>query len=89
MSLFIILEESRMPKYAFDIYWPLKFIYSEKATKFCKIYTIYLTGTTKDKTTLEISQNFAAFSVYMNFNIELESWVLMQILPYYVKLPLC
>ena len=27
----------------------VKFIYSEKATKFCKISTVDLTGTTKDK----------------------------------------
>ena len=44
------------------------FIYSEKATKFCKISTLLLTGTTKDKSKLEISQNFVAFSEYMNFN---------------------
>ena len=40
----------------------LKFIYSEKATKFCEISTEDLTGTTVD-----ISQNFVAFSEYMNF----------------------
>ena len=27
----------------------LKFIYSEKATKFCEIFTLLLTGTTLDK----------------------------------------
>ena len=42
----------------------LMFIYSETATKFCEISTAYLTGTTKDK-----SQNFEAFSEYMNFTI--------------------
>ena len=45
----------------------LKFIYSEKATKFCKISTVDLPGTTYDKSTMEISQNFVAFSEYMNF----------------------
>ena len=30
-------------------YWVLKFIYSEKATKFCEISTNYLTGSTQDK----------------------------------------
>ena len=45
----------------------LKFIYSEKATNFCKISTIDLTVTTYDKSTVEISQKFVAFSEYMNF----------------------
>ena len=45
----------------------LKLIYSEKATKFCEIFTVDLTGTTQDKSTVEISQNFVAFSEYMNF----------------------
>ena len=45
----------------------VKFIYSEKATKFCEISTVDLTGTTQDKSTVEISQNFVAFSECMNF----------------------
>ena len=45
----------------------LKFIYSEKDTKFCEISTIDLNFTTKDKSTVEILQNFVAFSEYMNF----------------------
>ena len=40
----------------------VKFIYSEKATKFCEIFTLLLTGTK-----VKISQNFVAFSEYMNF----------------------
>ena len=48
----------------------LKFIYSEKATKFCEISTIVdLTGTTKDKYTADVSQIFVAFSEYMNFKL--------------------
>ena len=46
----------------------VKFIYSEKATKFCEISTVDLTVTTEDKFKVEISQNFVAFSEYMNFN---------------------
>jgi hypothetical protein len=46
----------------------LKFIYSEKAPKFCKISTLDLTITTWDKSTVDISQNFVTFSEYMNFN---------------------
>ena len=45
----------------------VKFIYSEKATKFCEIFTLLLTGTTYDKSKVKISQNFVAFSEYMNF----------------------
>ena len=29
-----------------DVYWDIKFIHSEKATKFCEISTNYLTGST-------------------------------------------
>ena len=47
----------------------LKFIYSEKATKFYEIFTLLLTGTTQDKIKVEISPNFVAFSEYMNFNL--------------------
>ena len=46
----------------------VKFIYSEKATKFCKIFTLLLTGTTQDKSKVKILQNFVAFSEYMNFS---------------------
>ena len=45
----------------------LKFIYSEKATKFCEIFALLLTGTTQDKSKVKISQNSVAFSEYMNF----------------------
>ena len=45
----------------------LKFIYSEKATKFCEISTLLLSACTVDKSKVEISQNFVAFSEYTNF----------------------
>ena len=45
----------------------VKFIYSEKATKFCEISSLLLTGTTLNKSKVEISQNFVAFLEYMNF----------------------
>ena len=45
----------------------LKFIYSEKATKFCEISTVDLSYVVTVKCTVEISQNFVAFSEYMNF----------------------
>ena len=46
-------------------------MYSEKATKFHEIFTLLLTGTTGDKSNEEISQNFVAFSEYMNFTIRI------------------
>ena len=46
----------------------LKFIYSEKATNFCKISTKDLSYVVMVKSTVEISQNFVAFSEYMNWS---------------------
>ena len=40
----------------------LKFTYSEKATKFCEIFTLLLSFCTVDKSKVSISQNFVAFS---------------------------
>jgi hypothetical protein len=45
----------------------LTFIYSEKAIKFCKISILLLTVCTVVESKVEISQNFVAFSEYMNF----------------------
>ena len=47
----------------------LKFIYSEKATKFCEIFPLLLTVCTVVKSKGTISQNFVAFSECMNFTI--------------------
>ena len=47
----------------------LKFIYSEKTTKFCELFPfLLLTVCTLVKSKVKISQNFVAFSEYMNFN---------------------
>ena len=48
----------------------IKFIYSEKATKFCEISTNYLSYVLRVKLLVEILQNFVAFSEYMNFKKE-------------------
>ena len=40
----------------------LKFIYSEKATNFCEIYILDLSYVVRVKSTVEILQNFVAFS---------------------------
>ena len=45
----------------------LKFIYSEKATKFCEISTLLLSYVVPVKSKVDISQNFVASSEYMNF----------------------
>ena len=51
----------------------VKFMYSEKATKFCyvilfcKISNLLLSVCTVDKSKVEISQNFVALSEYTNF----------------------
>ena len=45
----------------------LKFMYSEKAIKFCKTSTVDLSYVVSVKSTVEILQNFVAFSEYMNF----------------------
>ena len=45
----------------------LKFIYSEKATKFCEIFPLLLTVCPAVKSKGKISQNFVAFSEFMNF----------------------
>ena len=47
----------------------VKFIYSEKATKFCQIFTLLLSYVVPVKSKVEISQNFVAFSEYMNFTM--------------------
>ena len=39
-----------------------KFIYSEKATKFCEIFIIDLSYVVPVKSTVDILQNFVAFS---------------------------
>ena len=45
----------------------IKFVHSEKATKFCEISTLLLSAVHTDKSKVEILQNFVAFSEYMNF----------------------
>ena len=45
----------------------VKFIYSEKATKLCEIFTLLLSYVVPVKSEVKISQKFVAFSEYMNF----------------------
>ena len=60
-------SRSILVSYFIDLDSMLKFIYSEKATKFCEIFTLFLTVCTVVKSKGKISQNFVAFSEYMNF----------------------
>ena len=43
-------------------------MYSKKATKFYEISTLLLSYVVPVKSKVKISQNFVAFSKYMNFN---------------------
>ena len=45
----------------------VKFIYFEKATKFCEIFPFLLSYVVPVKSKEKISQNFVAFSEYTNF----------------------
>ena len=47
----------------------VKFIYSEKATKFWKISKLDLSYVVMVKSTVKISQNFVVFSEFMNFEV--------------------
>ena len=53
---------------SFHFCWHVKLIYSEKATELCKIFTLLLSYIVPVKSKVKISQNFVAFSEYMNFN---------------------
>ena len=46
----------------------VKFIYSEKATKFCEIFPLLLTTVHTVKSKGKILHNFVAVSEYINFN---------------------
>jgi hypothetical protein len=65
-----IFEKSTAHDISFDTIFSLfqvKFIYSEKATKFCEISTLLLSYVVPVTSKVEISQNFEVFSEYMNF----------------------
>ena len=46
----------------------VKFIYSEKATKFCKISTVDLSYVVPVKSTVKNLEKFVAFSKYIKFS---------------------
>ena len=51
----------------------LQFINSEKATKFSETFSLLLSYVVPVKSKLKISQNFVAFSEYMNFKVKIFS----------------
>ena len=58
----------------------VKFMYSEKAAQFCEIFTLFLSYVVPVKSKVKISQNFVAFSEYMNFTrqnsaLEFKKWL--------------
>jgi hypothetical protein len=54
----------------------IKFIYSEKATQFCEISTLDFFYVVPVKSTVDILQNFAVFSEYMNFIGRIQNFLL-------------
>ena len=65
----------------------LKFIYSEKATKFYEISTVDLSYVVPVKFTGEISQNFVAFSEYTNFNTRNSDTCTLEVYYHISKVP--
>ena len=66
-------SQHRFTPFCHEIIWAqsasfLKFIYSEKATKFWEISTLNLTACTVVKFKVKISQKVLAFSEYIKFN---------------------
>ena len=62
-----IISRVKSREHTRDLKGLVKFIYSVKATKFFEIFTLLLTVCTVVKSKVKISQNFVAFSEYMNF----------------------
>ena len=65
----MVLDELERKQQGISQRESVKFIYSEKATKFCEISTLPLSVCTLDKSKVEISPSFVAFSDYTNFKI--------------------
>ena len=76
-----VVQKLKLEKKCFFKKWSpkliyLKFIYFEKATKFCEISTVNLSYVVPVKSTVEISQNIVAFSKYMNFKYVVSSLII-------------
>ena len=62
-----IAKEMRTIVFENNSHGTVKFIYSEKATKFCQISTVDLSYVVPVKSTVEISQKYVVFSECINF----------------------
>ena len=62
----------------------VKFIYSQKATNICEISTADLFYSVTVKSTVEILQNFEAFSEYMNFKINDHPKIVLEVASYVI-----
>ena len=63
----------------------VKFIYSEKATKFYEIFTLLLSHVVPVKSKVKIFQNFVAFSEYVNFVVQAKNMVSFLIISIRIK----
>ena len=57
---------SKYTDFALILHGLLKFMYSEKATKLCEIFTLLLSYVVPVKNKVKISQNYVAFSEYIH-----------------------
>ena len=57
------VTQNRLSRTSYFLESYIKFLYSEKATKFCEIFTLLLTLCTVVKSKVKITQNFVAFSL--------------------------
>ena len=67
MNHFCLLSKLNATQNCYKKYKKMKFIYSDKATKFFEISTLLLSYVVPVKRKVEILQNFVAFSEYINF----------------------
>ena len=58
----ILVGEKLFTYFVVHMRYHLKFIYSQRATKFCKIFTVLLSPVVPVKSKVKILQNFVAFS---------------------------
>ena len=63
-SLFFLYLNLKVWVFKKSFHHLLKFIYSEKATKFCEIFTLLLTDTTQDKSKVKISKILWPLRIY-------------------------
>ena len=73
------------PNFDLKRYSSLKFMYSEKSTKFCEIFTLLLSYVVPVKSKVKISWNFVALSEYMNIRHNTWRQNLLFLYPWYLE----